>query len=99
MGPGTWMTSCLEALRILGFEKKNSSWDLNPEQERRFSKLAEARPVWVYGMPARWLSQSSWDLNSERKSWDSSLEEGSRFSELTEVRPVGVYEMCRTWWG
>ena len=34
IGPGTWMTSCPEALRILGMGKKTTTvtWDLNSER-------------------------------------------------------------------
>ena len=64
------MTSCPEAgLRILRFEKKAVSWDLNSEQEswdstlegRQFSELAEAILVVCGGVAARsgvrWKSQ------------------------------------------
>ena len=77
MRPGTWMMSCPEALRILELKKKQLG------EIRVLKKVAESRPVGVYGMPARWWS------------WDSTLEEGRRFSELAEARPVGVCEMCR----
>ena len=45
MRPEMWMTSCLEALRILEFEKKKESWDLGLDKASWFSELAEVRPV------------------------------------------------------
>ena len=63
------MTSCPKAIGW-GFWnlKKRVSWDSTLEEGRQFSELAEVRPVWVYGMPARWLSQwveSWWCTNSQ----------------------------------
>ena len=108
------MTSCPEALRILGIWKKAVSWDLNSEQERRFSVLAEARPVWVYGMPARWLSRKveiqTWARPDDFvrygrgalfgwvEGWDFGSEQVSRFPELAEARPV-VCCWDSTWCG
>ena len=46
-----------DELRILGFEKKGVSWDLDLDGVSWFSELTEVRPVWVYGMPVLWLSQ------------------------------------------
>ena len=45
MWPGTWMTSCLDALRIWGIWKKAVSWDSSLEEGSRFSEHAVARPV------------------------------------------------------
>ena len=58
------MTSCPEAMgwEFWDMKKKAISWDLDLYGASWFSELAEARPVGVYGMPARWLSQwvESW---------------------------------------
>ena len=51
MGPGTWMTSSLEALKILEFEKKTVSWDLNSERESWDSCLEEGS--WFLVSPRR----------------------------------------------
>ena len=51
-----------------GIWKKTVSWDLDLDEASWFSELAEVRPVGVYGMPARWLSQwaeSWWCTNSQ----------------------------------
>ena len=52
MWPGTRMTSCPEAMGW-GFWtlKKNRSWDLDLDEESRFSELADARPVVCGGVP------------------------------------------------
>ena len=39
------------------WKKKTVSWVLDLDEASWFMDIAETRPVGVYGMPARWLSQ------------------------------------------
>ena len=52
----------------LGIWKKAVNWDLGLDGASWLSELVEARQFWVYGIPARWLSQwveSWWCTNSQ----------------------------------
>ena len=62
MGPGDVNDGMpgFDGLRILEFEKKTVSWDLGLDEARRFSELAETRPVVCGGGRTwwgRWKSQ------------------------------------------
>ena len=59
IGVGMWMMSCPEEMGwgFRDLKKKTVSWVLDLDGVSWFSEIAEAKPVWVYGMPARWLSQ------------------------------------------
>ena len=70
IGLGMWMTSCPEAMGWGFWDLKRNSWDLDSDEASWFLELAEARAVWVYGMPARWLSQwvKSWRCTNSQHS-------------------------------
>ena len=63
MGPGMWMTSCQEALRIWGIWKKSVSWDSSLEEGSRFlvsprrDQLGSTKCAARGGL--RWKSQHS----------------------------------------
>ena len=83
-----------DGLRILGFEKKAGNWDLDLDEASWFSELAEVRPVWVYGMPARWLSQwvESWRWTNSQHSKKLCL--SLLMSENLKLKKVNKF---RTW--
>ena len=79
MWPGTWMTSCPEALRILEFEKKHNKLRFELGQRESIFGARWGETSWGLRDARALVESESWDLNSERVNWDSSLEEGSRF--------------------
>ena len=66
------MVSCLKAMGWGFSDLKKKQWveNLDLDEASWFSELAEARPVWVYGIPARWLSQwvKSWRCTNSQHS-------------------------------
>ena len=69
---GMWLTSCPEVMGwgFWDLKKKTVCWVLGWDGASWFSELAEGRPVRVYGMHARWLSQwvESWRCTNSQHS-------------------------------